>query len=221
MSPDKRLKHPSILGGAPIVSPQDLLICRGQFRYHPRMAHRWSKSKDKSVEMQPAPDHAWKLLSLVNEWIRHSDAKAGVTLAFTGFLGTALFNLVRDFTERSLLFDIVVVLGCASLLATAALCGLTLTPRINDRDADPEAINRLFFSSITKHFAGQRPRYKEVLSTLTADSAELIADLADQIHANAKIATLKARWVKWAMRAALVAGGCTGLTAALIGIERL
>jgi len=185
------------------------------------MSHRWSKSKRATIELPPDPDHAWKLLSLVNEWIRHSDAKAGVTLAFTAFLGTALFNLVRDFTERNFLFDVSVVLGCTSLLAAAALCTLTLTPRVNDRDADPEAINRLFFSSIAKHFKGQRPRYKEVLSTLTADSSELIADLADQIHANAKIATVKARWVKWAMRAALVAGGCTGLTAALIGIERL
>lgn len=34
----------------------------------------------------------------VNEWIRHSDAKAGVTLVFIGVLGTMLFNLVREFT---------------------------------------------------------------------------------------------------------------------------
>lgn len=94
----------------------------------------------RAVAPEPDPDHAWKLLSLVNEWIRHSDAKAGVTLAFVGVLGTMLFNLVRGFAQRSLLFDVVVVVACALLVLTAALSGWTLTPRVNDKDVDPEAI---------------------------------------------------------------------------------
>ena len=63
------------------------------------------------VRSEPNPDHAWKLLGLVNEWIRHSDAKAGVTLAFTGVLGAMAFNLAKDFEQRSFLFDSVVVLA--------------------------------------------------------------------------------------------------------------
>lgn len=169
----------------------------------------------------PDPDHAWKTLSLVNEWIRHSDAKAGVTLAFTGALGAMLFSLVGGFTARSLLFDSVVVAGCALLLLTAALCAWTLTPRVNDRDADPESINRLFFASISRHFQGERLRYTEVFSTLTSDPHELVKDLADQIHANAKIATLKARYAKWAIRSALMAGVCVATVALVVGIDGL
>ncbi len=170
---------------------------------------------------EPNPDHAWKLLSLVNEWIRHSDAKAGVTLAFVGVLGTMLFNLVREFTQRSPIFDVVVVAACALLVLTAALCGWTLTPRVNDKDAAPEAINRVFFASIARHFRGDRPGYTEVLGTLTADPRELVRDLADQVHANAKIATLKAKYVKWAIRSALAAGACGAAVAIIVGIESI
>lgn len=169
----------------------------------------------------PEPDHAWKALSLVNDWIRHSDAKAGVTLAFVGALGAMLFNLLRDSTVRNPGFDIVVVAGCCFLLLTAVLCALTLTPRVNDRDAVPEAINRLFFKSISKNFHGDRPGYAEVLSTLTSDPQELVKDLAHQIHANARIATVKGEFATWAIRSALVAGACIALVALLIGIDRL
>ncbi len=170
---------------------------------------------------QPNADHAWKLLALVNEWIRHSDAKAAVTLAFMGALGAMLFNLVKDFTPRTIVFDAVVVIAGLLLLVTAALCGWTLTPRINDKDVDPESINRVFFASISRHFKGDRPRYKEVLGTLTANPDELVRDLADQIHANAKIATVKAKWAKWAIRSALAAGAAVAFVAVIIGAAGL
>lgn len=166
----------------------------------------------------PDPDHAWRALALMNEWIRHSDAKAGVTLAFVGVLGTMTFNLVKDFHPRDAVFDTLTVVACTLLVLTAALCVWTLTPRLKDRDADSEAINRLFFASIDRHFRGERKRYSEVLRTLAADPVELVADLADQIHANARIATVKASCAKWAIRSALAAGAAVALLAALVGI---
>lgn len=166
----------------------------------------------------PNPEHAWKALALVNEWIRHSDAKAGVTLAFVGALGAMTFNLVKDFEDRSVFFDTVVIIACLLLALTAALCGWTLTPRINDRDASNEAINRLFYASIARNFNGQRQEYLDVLHTLTTDPVELTRDLADQIHANAKIATVKASYVKWAIRSALASGAAVAVLALIIGI---
>jgi hypothetical protein len=156
---------------------------------------------------------------LVNEWIRHADAKAGVTLAFTGALATMVFNLSKDFHQRTTTFDFLVASACALLVLTAALCGWTLTPRVNDTDADPESINRLYFGSITRHFGGKRPQYGEVLSTLTADPSELIQDLAAQIHANAKIATIKARSAKWAIRSALATGATVAVLAITVGVS--
>lgn len=171
-----------------------------------------------SSDPSPNPEHAWKLLSLTNEWIRHSDAKAGVTLAFTGALGTMLFNLASDFAARSAFFDVTVVLAGVLLALTALFCGLTLTPRIKDTDADPEVINRLFFASITRHFQDRRPEYAEVLGALTNSPTELVRDLADQIHANARIATVKAEFATRAIRAALVAGVAVAIVAVIIGV---
>lgn len=166
---------------------------------------------------EPNPDHAWKTLALMNEWIRHSDAKAGVTLAFTGVLATTTFNLAKDFTPRSEAFDSLVVIACLLLISTGALCGWTLTPRVKDKDADRDAINRLFFASIHRNFRGKRQEYSEVLHTLTSDPVELTKDLADQIHVNARIATVKATAAKWAIRSALAAGAAIALLALVIG----
>lgn len=178
-----------------------------------------SRSSELSLP-EPEPDHAWKTLALMNEWIRHSDAKAGVTLAFTGVLATMTFNLAKGFTQRGTLFDVLVAVGCLLLLLAVLLCGWTLAPRVKDKDADREAINRLFFASIDHNFRGERKRYGKVLSALTADASELTKDLADQIHANARIATLKANSVKWAIRCALLAGIVVGALALIIGIAK-
>lgn len=167
---------------------------------------------------KPNPDHAWKILALMNEWIRHSDAKAGVTLAFTGVMATTTFNLAKDFTPRNALFDSLVVIACFLLLMTGALCGWTLTPRVKDQDADRDAINRLFFVSIDRNFRGKRQEYSEVLHTLTSDPVELTKDLADQIHVNARIATVKATAAKLAIWCALAAGTVIAVLSLVVGI---
>jgi hypothetical protein len=182
---------------------------------------RPQNAQSAAEQTPPEPDHAWKALSLVNDWIRHSDAKAGLTLAFTGALGAMLFNLAQDASIRSVLFNVVVVAACSLLFMTAALCAWTLTPRVNDRDAAPDSINRLFFASISRHFKGDRLRYAEVLSTLTSDPHELVKDLAHQIHANARIATVKAKYAQWAIRSAVAAGACVATAALIIGIASL
>ncbi|MFC4630532.1 Pycsar system effector family protein [Promicromonospora alba] len=154
----------------------------------------------------------------MNEWIRHSDAKAGVTLAFTGVMATTTFNLAKDFTHRSAVFDSLVVIVCLLLITTGAFCGWTLTPRVKDKDVARDAINRLFFASIDRNFRGKRQEYSEVLHTLTSDPVELTKDLADQIHVNARIATVKATAVKWAIRCALAASATIAALALVIGI---
>lgn len=175
-------------------------------------------STERGSEIVANADHAWKLLSLVNEWIRHADAKATATLAFTGALGALLYNLVKKQTDAGVAFNIFAVVTCIALGLALLFCGLTLTPRVkdNDQDADPDTINRVFFGSITKHYDGQRPAYRDVVRTLTEDPHELIRDLADQIHTNARIATTKNRHVQWAIRSLLAAAVCLAVVAMLI-----
>lgn len=191
----------------------DLIFCVGRGRERPVQA------AFPDTEAGPNPDHAWKTLSLVNEWIRHSDAKAGVTLAFTGVLATVTFNLTKDLSHRTILVDILVVVAGALLVMTGALCGWTLTPRVHAKSAEPATVSRLFFASISESFT--RRQYGTALTALTADMDALTRDLANQIHANAHIATVKARSIKWAIRSALLAGAIVAAIATSIGITNL
>lgn len=200
---------------------------RRQTRQHPAREELSATDPEDPVDVapDPNPDHAWKALALVNEWIRHADTKAAVTLAFTGVLATMTFNLVKDFQSRSALFDVLVVLACALIVATGALCGLTLVPRFTDKDKDEASnveevvVNRLFYASISSGFKGRRRQYSDVMRTLTADPVELTRDLSDQIHANALIATAKNRWVKRAIRCALFTGATVSAIAIVIGVS--
>lgn len=48
-----------------------------------------------TVPLVPAPDHAWKALSVKNEWVRHANAKTRMTLAFVAATAAALFNVAH------------------------------------------------------------------------------------------------------------------------------
>ena len=141
-----------------------------------------------------------------------------MTLAFTGVMATMTYNLAKDVTSRTVLFDTLVGLTCLLLFITGAWCGWTLTPRVKDKDADRDAINRLFFGSIDRNFRGKRHEYSEVLHVLTSNPVELTKDLADQIHVNARIATVKASAAKWAIRYALAAGAAIAVLSLVVGI---
>lgn len=151
-------------------------------------------------------EHGWKLLSMTNEWIRFADTKAGATIAFSGAMGTLLFNLVKDLPETGTLFDISVVLTCVLLFTSVLLAGWVIAPRVKDKDVVPDTVSRLFFASIAKTYAGKRVEYRDEMKRLAANQEALVVELADQIHANAAIATMKTTRVMWAIRAALGAG---------------
>jgi hypothetical protein len=149
----------------------------------------------------PGPDQAWKLLAITNEWVRHADTKTGVTLAFGGATAAMLLNLVKDHTWTWKL-SASASLASVALILTAFFATLALFPRVKarrDRSADEEAVNLLFFGDISRHYGKDRPSYRDVLSVLTADSTRLTGQIADQVHANARIATLKFRWVNLAI----------------------
>lgn len=74
------------------------------------------------------------------------------------------------------------------------------------------------FGSIDRNFRGKRHEYSEVLHVLTSNPVELTKDLADQIHVNARIATVKASAAKWAIRYALAAGAAIAVLSLVVGI---
>ena len=170
-----------------------------------------------SILRNSDPEHAWKLLSLVNEWIRHADAKATVTLAFTGALGTLLYNMVKSLASTDPWENGVTIVAALALLGAGVLAGVTLTPRTRTKNhGEPPRVNRLYFAHITDHFGDSRSAYRDVLRALTVAPDDLTGDIADQIHANAEIATIKNKVVTWAIRCVLLAGVSVGTLAVLL-----
>lgn len=170
------------------------------------------------LQPKPDPDHAWKVLSLINEWIRHSDAKAGVTLALTGVLATLTFNLTKDIDTWSCLVVIATAVACLLLVVTVGLCAWTLTPRTANKTAGAGADSLLYFADISKNYARDRRDYRSDLTALVADPARLAEQLADQVHANALIATVKTKSAAWAIRTAVASGTVVAVLALIINM---
>ena len=157
-----------------------------------------------AAAVSPDPDQAWKALSLVNEGVRHAEGKLGVTLASTGVTGGVLFNLVKDRSHTSILFDVVAGL-CGLAVMVAGVCAMVgLYPRVRlPRVSDPVTVNPLFFHDVARAYRNDALSYSAVLKTLTTDRNDLVRHLGQQIHANARVVQVKYRWADRAIRALL------------------
>lgn len=155
----------------------------------------------------PAPEHAWRALSITNEWIRHADSKLATTIAFIGATGGLLLATLREVTvwtptlQGVASFNGIALVG-ATAFATAGLFPRTSSGR-SDRDEASEAeleANLLFFGDVARHYRRRQPTYRDVLSSLTADPRALTAQIADQVYVNSKIASIKFFCANWAIR---------------------
>ena len=82
------------------------------------------------TENGPEPDQAWKALSLVNDWIKHADAKVGATLAVSGVVAIMLYNLVKSQHEPGFWLSIFTVLCAVAVAAAGGSAALALMPRV-------------------------------------------------------------------------------------------
>jgi hypothetical protein len=162
-------------------------------------------------ERLPDPDQAWRALSLVNDWIRHAEAKATATLAAAGVTGGVLFNLVQPQTRPSLALNIVATINAFMIIASGGSAVIALVPRLKvrkskSRNANTSAasrshgsgilvaedpVNLLFFRDIARHYRGDAPTYTQVLRTLTSDPVRLTEHIGQQVHANSDVAHRK------------------------------
>jgi hypothetical protein len=165
----------------------------------------------------PDADYAWKTLILINDWIRVSDAKIGVTLAAAGAAGVMLFNLVKDW-PTSLCWDAYIFPTVCGLAITASVIFsvFAIKPRTSpqnliEADAAPSRPSPFFFGSIATNW--KRDAYIEVLTSTISDPDTLVRHIALQIHVNADIAAKKFTWSNWSLRTTLVAIVCLGIVA--------
>lgn len=176
-------------------------------------------AQEEECPLEPDPEHAWNTLSLMHDMIRHSDLKAGVALAFVGALAAITFDLARVDAEPNLLSVAIIAIAGALLILSGVLCGLTLSPRLTSTSDDDHGVNRLFFIDICTRFSGRPNEFIEEFSGLIRDPDKLVVEIAQEIHANAHIATVKSRWVKRAIRSALAAAAVVAILAIQVGIR--
>lgn len=173
---------------------------------------------------QTGTDDAWKVFSLVNDWIRHSDTKVGVTLATSGAVGVMLYNLVRELPQGVSGCAYIAPVACAiPLVLTVMFCTFALNPRIRAADsvADPatlKAPNHLYFGAISAQW--KRERYIDDFVDLMADPDALVKEVASQVHVNAQIASEKMEATKraiWTLSIAVAGLAATAIVVLVHG----
>lgn len=186
------------------------------------------------------PDQAWNALSLVNDWIKHADAKVGATLGVSGVIAVMLYNLVKDQHRPGCVLSLSTVLCATAIVLTGGSASLALMPRLaivtrweqravrriakmasvgEPPEPQEDPINLLFFSNIAKGYDRDGPTYVEVLSSLTSDRERLTRQIAHQVHANATVAHRKFIWADRAFRSLVVALAMLGVVAVIVGLR--
>ena len=164
------------------------------------------------------PDQTWRILALINEWIKHAETKAAGTLAAAGVSAGVLYNLVKGISDTSRLLDIVAIL-CALCIAGGGVCAAwALRPRLRAKE-DPTS--GLYFHHIARrHPKGTKgAEYLAELHGLTQNHEALIADISSQVWANAHVATDKFKAGGIGLSLVLVGIVLLGLTSAIVAGE--
>lgn len=171
-------------------------------------------------EVDPDTDAAWRTLGLMNDWIKHADAKAGNTLAATGTGAVLLFNLTKAIPPSTGWYYFAPsALTAALLLGAAYCCTKALIPRTKPTDnvvssRTLKRRNPLFYGDIAGKW--NREPYVRLLAKLAKDEAKLVAHLGAQIHVNADIASIKFEWTNRAVRVLASAAGSLALVAVCV-----
>ena len=167
------------------------------------------------------PEQAWKVLTLVNDWVRHAETKIGATLAATGVTGGVLFTLIRGRPDRSLALEVTAAVCGGLVLLAGVLAGLAVLPRLRARSWRREPpTSPLYFAHIARRYRGVRAaEYPQVLAELTVDADALTREIGCQVRANAGVAHRKHRLTHAAILS-LMLGLLALVAVALVIVQR-
>lgn len=165
----------------------------------------------------PDPDQAWRVLNLVNEWIRHAETKATGVLAAAG-VGAGVLATVLTTAKAAPLYLIAsaVVTGIA-LLLSGIFATWCLRPKLWSTGP---STSRIYFDHIARGYpaAGSGlTRYVNELTSLTTDPAAMIHEVASQVWENARIASAKHMEASWGLAFVLLAYLALAITAVAAG----
>ena len=158
------------------------------------------------------PDHAWKALGLVNEWLRHAEAKSATSLAAAGVVGGVLFNLLKDRSLAGPWVNTSSIVCAIAVVCAGGCAAIALWPRLRATE-DPTSV--LYFSHIARRRESPAT-YAETLMLLTSDTQALTKEIAHQVRWNAGVAHTKYLWAGRALSCLLVAIAALAFTAAIV-----
>lgn len=169
--------------------------------------------RDRPVDVESM----WTTLRVVNDWIRHLDAKAAVTVAAAGVAAGLLYNLVKSGNPGGPVASWVGGACAAALLLAVGLAGSALLPRVRPsprlgRRAGTGTPNPLFFGDVTRGWSDAEC-YTADLEKVVHDPLALSRLIGQQTFVNSDIATRKSTRAGWGLTALLVGFALLAATA--------
>lgn len=166
-----------------------------------------------------SPDQAWKMLSLVNDWIKHAETKAAGTMTASGIAAGVLYNLLKDVSSPGKLIGILATVCVILIVAAGLAAAWALRPRLWSREAPT---SNLYFDHIARRHSKKDggDAFSDTIRSLSAADFELVGEIAGQIWANAHVARAKYRSANIGLSAvllALIALAATALAVTLTG----
>jgi hypothetical protein len=180
-------------------------------------------------------EHHAKTLTMINEWVRFLDTKAGAVLAANAAVIAAGFGLLKDnlpyLRNHYFSFGILVV-ACAMFVISVITCLYCIVPTLSPykssfhklfafwtphvrRASEHDRTSVIFFGHI---FTG--PDYLARLREVQQDHEAISLQWAEQIAANSEVARSKSEWVAKAIQF-LMWGLVLALFAAVLIVQKV
>lgn len=163
-------------------------------RYDPSALSARPQTQDHAA----TPDRAWSVLLLVNDWIKHAETKLSILLAFQAALAAGLIATVLRGQPNGLGTLFTGGLAAAAIAISVGMALAGLIGRVKRRDGAATSV--LYFGDIAAKYKEQPAPFRERLEAVLSDDDQLLAQTADQVHANAEIALRKYTWLNRATR---------------------
>ncbi|GAB7041953.1 MULTISPECIES: Pycsar system effector family protein [Catenuloplanes] len=158
-------------------------------------------------------DDAWKALALVNDWIKHSETKAAVSLAAAGVAGGIIFNVLKAESKHSVVTVVLASLCAACVMLAGVFAGVALWPRLRATEAPTST---LYFNHIARKYGKNSADYSKAFLGLIEDKERLVGEISQQISSNSRVATAKFFWGGLAVILLLSGLFFLGLTAVFV-----
>lgn len=156
--------------------------------------------------------NAWNLLSLINDWVRHAEAKLNLVFTFLGVMLAGLITLSLSAEFSSHCAVVTYTVAVVSVVLGITFAGIGALPRLREAsrargEKSAGAGNLLYYADIDAKYGKKVGLYISNTSQLLGDDDELTAQILQQVHSNSKVAVDKYKWIRRAVACGAVVAG--------------